>query len=183
MRDRTEFLVRKNSGQRALAPVLAELGARLSRAVRAEDVHPLERGDALRAIVNPRALQSREAAAPPAFSVWTESSTPALAYALGVLGAQMAPAEVFYLPSPSTGIGPILIDTPRDLAHAVALARIPSEECLICTADGWSGLWLQYHAADAEHGSLHPYELLIWGADWRALAQQVVPFELAADEA
>src|SRR5687767_14154542 len=103
MRDRTEFLVRKNFGQRALAPVLAELGARLSRAIRPEDVHPLELGDGLRAIVNPLALQSREAAAPPAFSAWPESSAPALANALAVLGAQVPTAEVFYLPSRSVG--------------------------------------------------------------------------------
>jgi hypothetical protein len=183
MRDRTEFLVRKSSGQRGLSAVLAELVAILCRPVTPEDVRSLELGDELRAVVGPLARASREAAKPPAFSAWPVASVPSLANAIADFGAQLPNAEVFYLPLPAIGIGPVRMNATRDLAHAVALAEAATEECLVSSTDGRSGMWLQYHAAEAEHGAPHPYELLVWSADWRTLAQRVLPFELAVKEA
>jgi hypothetical protein len=128
------------------------------------------------------ARASRALATPPAFSAWPAKAADQLAAGLAAFGERLQRAAVYYLPFGWDFLGPLPISAPSIFGRAVVMARGRSEECAVCTADAAQGIWLQYHAADAEHGEPHPYELIVWGDEWLALARDTVPFALAARE-
>jgi hypothetical protein len=102
---------------------------------------------------------------------------------LAAFGVALAAARTLYLPVAWDFLGPIAVDPALDFARVVTVARTCAEECPLCSADGGNGLWLQFHANDAEHGERHPFELIIWGGEWQDLARRTLPFELSRPEA
>ena len=141
-------------------------------------VQSLEAGDRLRQVVRPLAAKSQHLGVPPAFSVWPEAATTALTRGLLAFSEALASEDVVYLPLAWNDLGPIVLDSARDLACAVEGARGWPEQFVVSTADGAEGIWLEYQANEAAHGEPYPYQLTIWGDSWQRLAQATLPFEL-----
>jgi hypothetical protein len=177
---RLRFLLRRNRGRLMQADVLAELSAGLGRPLSTADLLPLEEGDRLREVAISLLPTDPARREPPAFSAWSESDAGALARGLAALGERLPDPVVYYLPFAWDVLGALRVAPGEVLPRAVALARGPAEECPVCSPDARDGLWLVYHASDAEHGEPHPFDLLMWGERWPALARGALPFELAA---
>jgi hypothetical protein len=176
---RLRLLLRKNAGRRRLPEMLGELSAAWGYAVPAADVLPLEETDRLRAAALPHIREAIRRAAPPDFSAWAPATALLLGRGLAALGQQLAGATLYYLPFYWEEAGAVRIAAGVTFPRAVALAGGRTEEFAACTGDGAAGLLLMYQAVDAEHGAPCPYELVLWGAAWLALAREAVPFESA----
>jgi hypothetical protein len=184
LNDRARFLRRKNLGRLRQADALADLSAAFGRPIRPNEILPLEEGDRLRSAASPLARASLAAARAPGFSTWAEHEIPTLQSALAAaFGGVLATARTLYLPVAWDFLGPVAVNPTRDFARAVTVARRCAEECALCSVDASNGLWLQFHASDAEHGERYPFHLLVWGAEWQALALKALPFELSGREA
>ena len=86
---------------------------------------------------------------------------------------------MYYVPGARDFLGQIAPDPGPDLARAVDVAHTSAEQLAVCTPDGAAGLWLDFQAAAAEHGTPRPYELAVWGEAWLRLAGETLPFEFA----
>ena len=178
---RLTFLARANAGRRRLPSFLDQLSRQVGHAISPTDVLPLERADALDAIITPIRRASRRQG-PPEFSVWSPEAMTVVAPRLDSFLRAVA-TSLFLLPEGTLGIGPVRITAATVAPHIRALAEGETEECVLVTEDGLAGLTLYYHAHDHEHGEPHPYEMFVWGEPWRAAAVAELPFELAANAA
>ncbi len=183
MTDRLGFTLRENLGRLRQPEVLSELSEGFGRPLGPAHVLPLEDGDRLRRTALPLAQSAQATERAPGFSTWSESASGPLRLGLAAFGSALGGAATLYLPFAWDFLGPIVSDPARDFGRCVAVARGRTEECPLCSTDASNGLWLQYHASDAEHGEEHPYELVIWGAEWQALARRALPFEFSRPEA
>ncbi len=174
--ERLDFLVRRNAGRHRLPEILQELSSHWGRALTMADVGGLEVADRLRKAAVAHLQVSLDKRRPPAFSTWAPSAVPDLERGLAALGRQLSDRMIYFFSLHWNGLGPIRIDPPEIFLHALATAQGSSEEFLACSDPGTDGLFLAFHASDAEHGEPCPYELVLWGEEWIRAAEATVPF-------
>jgi len=178
VRERTQFLLRQNSGRLLLERVLAGTSLHLGRPVTAEDVGSLDVADRLWELAAAHISSARHGATPQ-FSAWPLDARDAVTTALAELALQLGSSGAVYLPARGWNIGPIRATPAEWLPRAFHFALGTSEEFLLCTPDASQGMFLTFDRSGCEHGNVYPYELTLWGEEWVAAAASRLPFALA----